>query len=416
MTVMAPSGDPTIPVVPSAPPAQLPGEANTATPDITPSAASDPSPSYQQAYADPNAKSGQRYWLRKWKLTISSPDTQVPVTTGSSPKTPGATPSQRAATVLPEVTVTAKRDPSTTTKSGQTMDLSLLHITFTVEKGTYQSPTTAVIRVYNLGLDDMAKIAKQYKQVTLEAGYQNDPYGIIFKGTIAWFEHGKQSPTETMLTIHANELDVAVNNAAVNATLPAGVTHKDVVMAAATAMAPFGLSVGYISKYLDDSKSPRSRTVFGMARDVLRDITRTNNATASIDGGQLNIVRYDETLPSPAIVLNTAHGMIGIPSIVAGQGVHVRSLLNPAFKANGSLRIDQRGMMQQEGDQSTDPQKGLALAADAAAKLQVSADGSYKILKVTHTGDNRGNAWYSDLTTEPSVPTAANLGIKVTGE
>jgi hypothetical protein len=262
----------------------------------------------------------------------------------------------------------------------------------------------------------MAQIAKQYTTVTLEAGYANGPYGVIFTGNIAWFERGKESTVDTVMTIHANEADIAQNQAVVNDALPPGNTHKDVISAAAMAMAPYGVTLGYVTPKLDQSSNPRSRVVFGMARDVIRDITRANQATAFISDGKLNVVKEDEILPHPAIILNSQSGMIGIPSQHMGQGVQVTSLLNPAFKQGCSIRINQDAIMRPDYTENVqtgpiDPSTGLAGSATMADNLQTSFDGSYKVLQVVHHGDNRGTPWFSELTTQPALPVAPQLGV-----
>jgi hypothetical protein len=355
------------------------------------------------------------FWLRKWSLTLSSANTfqaSQPIPgehdpTGGAPTVmrgfgPRAGPGDAT---LPEVVVTAKRDPPSAggIQDGQTIDLSEFHIIFEVTKTAFQTPRKLTARVYNPGRDLMAKIDRQFTQVRLEAGYQHQPYGEIFKGTVAYFEKGRDSGTDTVLVIYANEADQNINLTVINKTLPAGSTDLDIVKACATEMQ---VELGQISP-LSTAKSPRSRALHGMCRDVLRDVALSNNANVSIDNGKLNMIAQGDRLNVPAIVLNQTTGMIDIPRLTLNGGLHVTSLLNPDLKPNGSIRVNQRDVYQIT---EVKPGMDLSQAEQLQNRTRIAGDGGYKVLTVTHRGDNRGNEWYSILETMPLDPDKIPVG------
>jgi hypothetical protein len=351
------------------------------------------------------------FWLRKWSLTLSSANTfqaSQPIP-GEHDPTGGAPTARRAVGDTSEVVVTAKRDPPPTTggiQDGQTVDLSDFHIIFEITKTAFQTPWKLTARVYNPGRELMGKIDRQFIQVRLSAGYQHGPYGEIFNGVVAYFEKGRDSGTDTLLTIYANEADKSINQTVVNKNLPAGSTDLDVVKACVAEMKDDKIVLGQMSD-LSTGKSPRSRALFGMTRDVLRDVALSNNANVSVDNGKLNMIAQGDVLKVPAIVLNHTTGMIDIPHLSLEGGLRVRSLLNPDLKPNGSIRVNQRDVFQ-----ITEVKPGMdqSQAEQLQNRTRIAGDGGYKILSVTHRGDNRGNEWYTDIQSMPLDPDKIPIG------
>jgi hypothetical protein len=288
--------------------------------------------------------------------------------------------------------------------SGKTMDLSEYHMVFEVEQSAYSTPWKLTVRVYNLEQNLMQAIAKEYTQVQLEAGYLNGPKGIIFNGLVSYFELGRENNTDLVLIIHAAEADLAWNETPVNATLPAGSTAADVVNACQSEMDKNGkIKLGAMSA-LSTGQSPRARTLYGQSKDILRDVTQSNNATAFISDGKINVVTKDEVLKLPTVVLNSTSGMIGIPYQTLDGAINVRSLLNPQLKPAGSVQINEKDIRQIAV-------KNAGLAASDLGTIgffddhnQIHTDGLYKVYALTHTGDTRGNDWYTDIVTDKIRP------------
>ena len=351
-----------------------------------------------------------------------------PVTvTAPAPPTPEIT--------LPEVTITADRistyksvgglawdrvckltltDEKAGDKTANVLDLSEFHITFDVQAWLNQSPKTLVARVYNVGQGNMATVIKQYTSVRLIAGYKGaNEDDEIFKGTISYYESGKSSVTETVLVIHANDSDRALNGYPINLTLEAGHTQSDVVTACIKAM---GAQPGFITA-LDPSKSPRGRACVGMPKDVLRDIADANGATVSVENNKVNILKHGETFAEHSLVLNSKSGMVNSPVLTMDGAIQVTSLLNSRLKPGASIRLDEGGVYNKNlmsitqapriGGNVQQDQVQVGSQLDMFVKNAVKADGFYKLATVHHTGDTRGNAWHSHLVTMPANVKAA---------
>jgi len=289
----------------------------------------------------------------------------------------------------------------------QSLDLSPLNIEFTIDVpvGPRRS---CVITVRNLGLDQMAGIAKEYNWVTLTAGYVSQSYKI-FDGPISWFARGRESPTDTSLEIHGNEYDTEINTSAISVTLPAGSNDYDKMQACITAMNDAGsgnnIQLGYVSPSIDQSQTPRSQALFGSPRDVLRDIAQKNNASWHVADGKLNMVAQGDALNTgSAVVLNSKTGLIGTPRLTFQGGISGTCLLNGNITKHGLIQLNEQDINQQVQASSTGLPPGLAQTPEEAQMMalpaQIAWNGIYTVLSLKHRGNNRSQEWYTDFQTE----------------
>jgi hypothetical protein len=283
------------------------------------------------------------------------------------------------------------------------LDLSAMRIKFEIHHMTTQSPNTLIARVYNLSKTTAKIIQNEFTTVQLSAGYE-DNIGLIFKGDIKQKITGRETPTETYIDIIAADFDAAYTLATVQTTLAAGSTPRDHWNAVLTQMKPFGVTEGYVSPgILDQPKYPRAVTLYGMAREVLRTLARTANANWSIQSGKLNMVSKTSSIPGNAVVLNSATGLIGLPTETI-TGIMVRALINPNFKVDTILQIDQasidRAQLTQLGTSGAQQLGTLGGTGPDGKQIQGTlgtGDGFYRVLYIDWNGDNRGTSWYADM-------------------
>lgn len=268
---------------------------------------------------------------------------------------------------------------------GKNTDLSELRIRFRVNQKQLQSPTNASIVISNLSDTTANQIQKEGQIVTLEAGYE-DGYGLIFKGEIIQKRKGRENPTDTFLGITATSGDTAYNFGVVKKTLAAGHTLRDQVDTVLEAWKPYGITAGHIAD-LGSTKAPRAAVLFGLGRDVLRDICFTANCAWSIQNQKLQIVKNTQTLPGDVIVLNSGTGLIGMPEQTM-NGVEGKCLLNPKIGPGTRIKIDQASIQTMEFSPNY-----LATPQNDIASGMVAADGQYKVVWCQHSGDTRGNEW-----------------------
>lgn len=276
------------------------------------------------------------------------------------------------------------------------LDLSAFRIKFSVKRSDTATPNTADILVYNVDRGTALKIQKEFKTVVLQAGYPGNQ-GVIFSGNIKQVILGRESATDTFVNLVCGDGDRAYNWAVVNESLAKGAKATDQVNSAVTAMTPKGVTLGNEGD-LPAEKLPRGKTMFGNAREVLRNVAKTTDRSWSIQNGKVTFVKKTSYLPGDIVKITSATGMIGTPQQTT-DGVNVKCLLNPNIQVSGRIHIDNETILQQK----------LNLDQIAAAKGDVSqinfllprnlnADGTYYVLVLEHLGDTRGTEWYTSLT------------------
>lgn len=275
-------------------------------------------------------------------------------------------------------------------QAGEGLDLSELKIRFNVCQWDLQTPNNATIRVWNVSDRTAERARREFTRVILQAGYENGPFGTIFEGSIIQAKRGRENATDTYLDIRAADGDEAYNFAMISTSLTAGATPKARLDAMTKAMEPHGVRPGYTPD-LPGGALPRGKVMFGMARDHLRQFAGTTDTKWSIQDGRVQLVPIGGVVPGPVVVLNADTGMVGIPEQTAA-GIQVRCLLNPEIKMGRAVQIDNASINR------------VTLAVDLQGQLQnyflpkVADDGLYRVIVAEHSGDTRGNDFYSDLT------------------
>lgn len=284
-------------------------------------------------------------------------------------------------------------------EGGAGLDVSELRATFVVKQVEQTTPCTADIRLHNVAPATAARFGKEFTRIVLQAGYPAQ-YGTIFQGTIVQARRGRSSPTDTHVDITAGDSDRAHNFAVVNTTLAAGCRPADVHRALCAATAPMGAEAGYVPE-LPGPALPRGRVLYGMARQHLRDLADATDTVWNIQDGKVVFTPRTGYLPGEAVVLTSETGLIGQPQQTQ-DGILVRCLLNPLLRLGNRIRLDNASIQEARvGPIFGGPAGGPGIVADerqSAGIAKKNADGFYVVLAIDHTGDTRGQEWYSDLT------------------
>lgn len=284
-------------------------------------------------------------------------------------------------------------------EQGNGLDLSELHVKFTINRADVQTPAHADIRIYNVSQETSEIIQQEYTHVFLQAGYEGN-FGLIFSGKVRQFRKGRENATDTFLDVLAQDGDEGYNFAVINTTLDgANVDQVAQHDAITKAFESFGVTVGYVPDFAGPAL-PRGRVYYGMARDHLRTLADASGTSWHVADSQINMVPTYGTLGGDIEVLTSMTGMIGLPRQTI-NGVEIRSLLNPRIKHGKQIKIDNASVQQQSFNIAYQP--GLSNAAFSVdndgqvSNMALDADGNYKVYSVTMTGDTRGQEWYSDL-------------------
>lgn len=259
-----------------------------------------------------------------------------------------------------------------------------IRVTFRVEQRINDYLWFSEVTIYNLNPSTESDILKNGKSVSLEAGYQDGPYGLLFKGQIRQPIRGKEDGTTYFIKLIC--LNDMLNVGFCNFVLTGGQTPESIIsQIARNSSIPFDVRIG---PGLSQQVTSRGKVVVGNPGDELRSIAANNNAFVYIDNtGVVNISPLSSPPPSGASIpsLNAQTGLIGIPQQV-DHGVEFRCLINPNIRLDSWVKLNNQDIIQAEI-----PLLGLPVDL-------LDRDGIYRVIELVATGDTRGNDWYYDIT------------------
>ena len=280
--------------------------------------------------------------------------------------------------------------------NGVGIDVSELRCTFQIEKSISETPNYAEIVLYNLSAQTENSIIKEGAKVILEAGYQNPQYGLIFSGDIVQPLRGKEDNTTYTLTLISQDGDLFYNKGIINASFRAGQTTRD-ILENMTKQCSNALELGQISDNLSQTALPRGKALFGLTRDYFRQMAKSEQAAFYINNNKIDFVKAMDLPKNEFIKLNGNSGLIGMPEQTE-EVIQATCLLNPLLDLNKMVSIDLRSIQRQK----VDKENGIK---------NIEGSGIFKIIKLTHKGDTRGDEWYTEFTA-----VAQSGAIPITGD
>lgn len=277
------------------------------------------------------------------------------------------------------------------------LDLSEMRIRFRTQNADVNAPNTAWIRVYNLSDSTANKVQKEFEQVSLQAGYQSGNFGIIFSGQIMQTKRGREDALNSYVEIMAADGDLAHTYGFVNQSIKAGSTSQDRFNAMTKALKEKGVTV---NSGASQALSPtggvlaRGKVLFGLAAPHLNTLCDTAGASWSIQNGVLQIIPTKGYRAGEAVVINAATGMVGVPEVTQ-DGINVQTLLNPLIAIGGRIKLDNRSLNQTTVN---NPVGYPTYNSPPPMYANTNSDGIYRVLVAEHSGDTRGEEWFTDIT------------------
>ena len=295
-------------------------------------------------------------------------------------------------------------------KTGQGWDVSTLRCTFHIEKTKTITPNMSEVVIYNLNAQTESQIIKEGNRLIVEAGYEgyiqqdkpnasgkvvNVPsqYGVIFDGWIVQIRRIRQDNLNYELHISALDGDFIVSYNWIIDSHAKNSKPRDIVNAtAANSRNP--IAIGQITDNLSTQQLPRGKVIFAEPKEVLRAIAYSNNADFWEEDNKIYMMQSGDVPFGSAIEVSPQTGQIGWAEQVE-YGIRFKTLINSKFKIYAD--VDLYTYIQIDNT-------NINLTKQTYGQLQTELEpsGSYKIYKVIHTGDTRGNEWYTtvEATTE----------------
>ncbi|EIL88523.1 hypothetical protein UU9_12268 [Rhodanobacter fulvus Jip2] len=279
------------------------------------------------------------------------------------------------------------------TDAGDGLDLSQLRVTFEVRNATINTPKYALIRVYNLAAEKMARIINEFTQVVLQAGYIDPGPSTIFEGQIVMTRRGRYD-TDTFIEITAQDADQAHNYGVISTTLVAGWTWDDVYNALLGALGAYGVTGGNKPSFSTE-KGLRGKQLDGMVSAQLTMLANNQNCDWYIEDNKLTFLEKGATLPGEVPMLNSGNGLLSVPDQTV-DGVIISCLLRPQIRAGMMIKVDNKQLLD-GSDAQVKVRQDAFRSNEYVYVPDVSADGSYKAACVTHVGDTRGDDWVTEI-------------------
>ncbi|MFP3391021.1 phage protein [Brevibacillus sp. SIMBA_040] len=267
---------------------------------------------------------------------------------------------------------------------GTALDVSDLRCVFDIKKTLTPQPNFSTVTIYNLNTETENQVINEGDTVIVEAGYEGEQYGLIFRGNVIQAIRGKEDGVDYKLILNSVDGDRFLNNGMVALSVVKGQTARSQI-GIVTSQAKVPTQQGTISNYLQPAALTRGKVFFGLGKDYLRQIAQSNAATFYLEDGKVNIITAQDYPPNEIVDLSPESGLIGTP-MQTDFGVSFKCLLNPRLKINSLVRID-NSQIQAQTFQFGQIQRGL----DAA--------GIYRIIGIRQNGDTRGDAWYTECDT-----------------
>jgi len=279
-------------------------------------------------------------------------------------------------------------------KSGKGLLVENLRIVFEVVKDHQSAPNFANIKIYNLNDQHQNQIRTEYDDIILNAGYEGDE-AVLFRGNIKHVYRYRDG-NDWIVEIDAGDGDRDFRGAVVNETLATGASDTQLVDRVCS---NFSSTKKGSVKGVGETRRLRGKVVSGNARDVLHDIARQHDCTWSIQDGRLQIVKSNGVLDTEAILVNGDTGMLGAPQ-QDDKGIKAKTLLNPLYQINGRVKLDNDNIKRKKKKIGSTAQGGEDVNGTTEKPKEparLDPDGIYKIYKLTHKGDNRGQDWITEV-------------------
>lgn len=318
------------------------------------------------------------------------------------------------------VTGTAKDANGNATGEEIALDVSELECKFEVHKKRGQGGCYAICNIYNLTAESETKLINEGDRLIIEAGYngitgqnelhdlngniwkgaptmkneeqtdeatatvQTPParYGKIFDGKITWSSRKKESNVDYVLTIMAIDGDDCLNLNYISKTVNRGLNQRQILNTVCTG-AEIQTPTNTVTTGLSDQQLPRGKVFFGNPKNYIKDVCRGNAASYYIEDGQINVYKLTDIPPGEALTVSPSSGLIGMPTQTQ-YGLNFRMLLNPSVKLQTMIKLENTEVNE-------------ASAQPGQQQTPLDDEWIYQAIEVTHTGDTRGNDWYTDV-------------------
>lgn len=257
-----------------------------------------------------------------------------------------------------------------------------LKIVFDVQKDAKTFANIGRIQVYNLSKETRhGRFQEMKDQIILRAGYADESMDEIFHGDLVTVSHPKTGP-DIITTIEANDGQAALRMGFTSRSYGQNTSVKQVIGDVAKDL---GIPIKTLdwAKLITDQRFLQGFAAHGRAADALDKVCARAGLEWSIQGNQLQILKYGGVIPidlAQIPVVSPGHGLIGSPERLQRlQGD------SPDKKPAGwKIKSNLIGRLEPGGQ--------IGLLSDDVPKPT-----AFRIQSVHHQGDTHGEDWSSTV-------------------
>jgi len=267
-------------------------------------------------------------------------------------------------------------------KDGYTDTLTItgLRISFSIQKSMSWSLNSANIRIWNLGQDNRNALANFGDRVTLYAGYEGEAgTQVLFIGDTSTVYHMFDQP-EIITVLECGDGELTINNPPISLAYASSIQARQIITDVAAkmglAIATFAQSENLVYRQGYNDCRP--------GREILADICAKINLQPLIQENKLYVIPIKSSITETPIVVNESTGMQGIPQRFTYKNLYAYRAVNvpnTGYKINVQLNP-------------------LVFAGSrilfSSQKLGVT-NAPYLVENVRHEGDTFGFLWTSQL-------------------
>ena len=246
------------------------------------------------------------------------------------------------------------------------VELSAFRVSFEVSKDDRGKPAnSATLVVYNLSHDTTSQI-KQGDRIVLGAGHD----GIartIFIGDVTKIEGSRSS-----VKIEADDGALSISNVNIAKTYDAGTPAGDMIADIAESMGFDGVNISDV----EDTLSAGFAAI-GPAADAISSLSDRFGLTWTVQDYELHVTPKGEPISTDMFLLTYETGLLDVPQRITQENYRTVTT-KPMYSVRSRLigHLNPGRLVQVECP---------------------TLNGVFRIQKVKHTGDSRGQSFYSDL-------------------
>ena len=264
--------------------------------------------------------------------------------------------------------------------NGKALDVSDLRCSFEIIKSSYFNAQQSIVTIYNLNPSDENLLIQEGQRIIIEAGYAGSQYGKIFEGNVIQPLRSKENGVDYKLTLVSMDSDRYITYGLVGVAMSAKQSSRDAIKACAS-RANYPTKTNVITT--SSIKYPRGKVMFGSPTTYLNQLAKSENAQYYNEDGSINIVAAKDLSSNEIFSFGPDSGLIGTPT-QSQYGITCKVLLNPRLKVNSLFHIDNKKI---ENFRYTMGQ----------AVRPLDSEGIYRVIKMTHSGDTRGQDWFTEI-------------------